>query len=74
MMAQGLALLIVGMGMVFVFLALLVAVMNLTAAAFARLSPMPIAETGNGAVSEPPARDHADIAVVIAAVRHHSSR
>ena len=58
---QGLTLMLVGMGTVFVFLSVLVAAMSLMAAAVARLSPA--ADTGDATDEE--------VAAIAAAITEH---
>jgi len=70
MIAEGFVLMIVGMVTVFVFLALLVFAMALSAAFFkkyAHLFPEPVLEKSRPKTKT--AADHADIAVAIAAVK-----
>jgi len=59
---QGLRLMLVGMGTVFVFLSTLVVAMRIMSGLVRRLSPAPIA---------PPAADADQVAAVAAAVEHH---
>ena len=64
---QGLALMLVGMGTVFVFLTLLVASMSAMSAAVARFAPPPPAPPSRPTASE----DHAVVAAIVAAVDLH---
>ena len=67
LMEQGLALMLVGMGTVFVFLTLLVASMSAMSAAVARFAPPPSAPPSRPTASEDPAI----IAAIVAAVDLH---
>ena len=65
LLGQGLTLMLVGMGTVFVFLTLLVAATTLMSALTARLSPAPAAEA--------PVSDE-EVAAVSAAINRHRQR
>ena len=65
LLEQGLTLMLVGMGTVFVFLTLLVAATSLMSALTARLSPPPAAES--------PVSDE-EVAAISAAINRHRQR
>ena len=74
MIVEGLGLMIVGMAVVFVFLALLVGVMQVAAFLFVKYAPRQVQADVRPAAAGRAPQDQADIALVIAAVKHHTSR
>ncbi len=68
LIGQGMALMLVGMGTVFVFLTLLVASMSAMSAAVARLAPPALRPSPS---DRPASEDPAVIAAIVAAVELH---
>lgn len=71
----GVELMLVGMGIVFVFLVLLVGVVNVMSFAIVRFSPEPVPSQARARQTTRPATDDAEIvAAITAAIQHHQSK
>ena len=71
LLSQGMTLLALGMGTVFVFLALLVIVTNLMSTLVQKYLPQPLPAPARRAISQPAAADNRLIAIITAAVHQH---
>jgi oxaloacetate decarboxylase gamma subunit len=74
LIGQGLVLMVVGMGVVFAFLALLVGAMNGSASFFQKFAHLFPEETLPKSGTRKPAQDFSEIAVAIAAVKAHTQK
>ncbi len=72
LIVEGLKFMALGMGTVFVFLVILIGMMNLQAKIIGRFFPEPhVAPDGHGKAPSAPAKDNKKIAAITAAIMHH---